>query len=284
MANSDSEDYGLFSSEFGPEPEPGLEPELGPDIVDVRLSASRGAPPENAAPAAKNLYERLKGKMNLRGASDPPTPQPPQLFADHIGKTSGGQGADPGGATGAELGCATDDLRKAFQICLDDEANLAGLEDPDLVEHMELARATYAEKLISEKRYAPNLDELKANHKQILVEINSLLRAMEEQKAERQRNTDEICVHGSNAKRLSACPVANVPPPHGYPALKSPVPPECLEAFKRLSVQIAEDGELSQKSVAFCEDALKKLTLLRRGIEGLLDALWRLAENPGPTV
>jgi hypothetical protein len=217
--------------------------------------------------------------MKLRGVSDP---QPPQLFADHIRKTSEGQGADPSGVTGAEPGCATDDLRKAFQICLDDEANLAGLEDPDLVEHMELARATYAEKLISEKRSAPNLDELKAKHKQILVEMNSLLRAIEEQKAERQRNTDEICVHGSNAKRLSAGPTANVPPPHGYPALKSPVPPECLEAFKRLSAQIAEDGELSQKSVAFCEDTLKKLTLLRRGIEGLLDALWRLAENPNP--
>ncbi len=274
MADSDSEDYGLFSAES----EIGGEPDLGPDVADVRHSASktpevpgRGVAPDNAArPAPKSLYEKLKGEKM------------PRLFA-----APSDQEANPGSVKGAEArepGYGTEDLKKAFQICLDDEANLAGLEDPDLVVHMERARSTYAENLISEKRCGPDPAALKATHKQVLVDINSLLRAVEEQKAERQRNTDEICVHSSNAKRLSVGAVAHVPPPHGYPVLKAPVAPECLEAFKRLGAQIAEDGDMSQKSVAFCEDTLKRLTLLRRSIEGLLDGLWRLAESPKPLV
>lgn len=267
MTDSDPEDYGIFSSEPGPG--------LGPDVADIRRlardaeNAPESTPESTPESAAKSLYEKLKGSKM------------PKLLADKTEKArpiASGQASDSSGD--ANPATLTEEIKKAFQVCLDDEANLEGLEDPDLVNHMECARSTYAESIISEKRVTPKLDALKAAHKQVLVEINSLLRALEDQRAERQRNTDEICVHGANAKRLSAGPVAGTPPPHGFPVLKAPVPPECLEAFKRLGAQITDDGDLSQKSVAFCEDALKRLTLLRRSIEGLLDSLWWLAENP----
>ncbi len=279
MDNIDSdEDYGLSltgiekaETETGSGSEP--EPELGPDVADIRQAVAHAAPP------AKNLYAKLKGDKMPRVLAVVPKPATGQKTAvEGAAHTNSAQEARP-------VGDETSEIRKAFQICLDDEANLEGLEDPNLVLHMERARAEYAERRISEKRRPPNLDALKADHKRILVEINSLLRALEEQKAERQRNTDEICVHGSNAKRLSTAPTAtNGPPPHGYPALKQPIPPECLEAFRLLGIQIAKDGDLSKKSVEFCEESLKSLTLLRRNIEGLLDSLWRLVEAPDSSV
>jgi hypothetical protein len=266
MADIDIDEYGLFSDNLGLGDE--AEPVLGPDVVDVR----RQDPPN----VAKGLYEKLKGKKM------------PEAF-NHTNvnpKVPGVQKLEPTevSAEPPTPNIETEALKKSFQVCLDDEANLEGLEDPDLVNHMEHARSAYAEDIIAEKRRAPNLDMLKATHKQVLVEINTLLREVENQKAERQRNTDEICVHSSNAKRLSAGPTANTPPPHGFPGLKTPVPAKCLEAFKRLGAQMAEDGDLSQKSVVFCEDTLKRLTLLRRSIESLLDALWRLAENPNQSL
>ena len=189
-------------------------------------------------------------------------------------------GAEPPSSTAAAGQTLTvEEERKAYaelksrhQIDLNDEHNLADLEDKGLRSHMERARAILADEEKS-KAALPSQETIRANHIKNLRQFSALIGALREADLEMQNGVEDTFLQARNAARLGVGEQ-----PHAFP----PIPkgkPANSEALAMLGDKTDKAAKACQASSAAVTATIQSLDVLRRESEVVVDTLMKLVDH-----
>jgi hypothetical protein len=132
-------------------------------------------------------------------------------------------------------------LKDRHQVNLNDGGNLADLEDPALMEHMDNARAqfmSYQAKL-GEIPTAANMGSADLHAK---LALSGLTTRLNDQKMVLHTACGEVHLQAANAGKL-----AGGGRPHGYPTMQTPLTPDQAQVFAWMQLKLdAASAELSR--------------------------------------
>jgi hypothetical protein len=168
-----------------------------------------------------------------------------------------------------------EEIRRAIQVDLNDERNLADLEDPGLRKHMEWARAHLAQQE-SKLAELPALEGIDQTDRAGRRSLSALMVALKEQQMNLQCASDEVLLEATNVGRL-----ANGEKPHGYPAANEPLVAETALAknFAHLQKKLVNAGDALTAVLLALADFERDLTLGRRNYETVVDGLRRHVDH-----
>lgn len=178
-------------------------------------------------------------------------------------------------ATGVFAGASSDSAAKLeVNVDLNDEKNLADLEDPGLKEHMRRAR----ERLVEQERAMdtlPTPDALKREDARARQALSSIMTGLKDQQMNLQCALEEISLHSSNADRLATGDM-----PHGYPktgtrSVDANLQGNMRHLAKRISGTAASVGD----TLTVLAELERHLTLARRNYEAVVDGYARRVER-----
>jgi hypothetical protein len=163
-----------------------------------------------------------------------------------------------------------DELRREHQVDLNDAKQLADLEDPGLVAHMDRARKQLAN---HERNQAalPSEESLRRGDTDARRALSSLMTSLKTQQMALQVACDDVLLQATNAQKL-----ADGGQPHGYPAADDLSPQEhAAKSFEYLGKKVSAAGNDLAQIVTALEGFERELTLARRAYENAVDGLAR---------
>lgn len=165
---------------------------------------------------------------------------------------------------------------------LNDAEHLArsGLEDPDLLQHMEMARRALQQHEQKQSRLF-EVDEIRKQDTSARRALSTLITGVIEQKMGLQCACDEVDLHLTNIGRLQLG-TADGKPPHGYPAPCQSADANMNANLGHLHKKLAGTSKSLAKLLEGLTEFERELTLTRRNYEQVVDALHRRAEAPAP--
>lgn len=168
-----------------------------------------------------------------------------------------------------------EEMKKRHQVDLNDEKNLADLEDPGLMEHMRRARQQLAAHELELARL-PTVEELKKNDTAARRALSGVVTSLKTQQMDLQCACDDVLLQATNVERL-----AGGEKPHGYPAEGVPLHEEnpLRKNMKHLAKKINESGATLGNVAAALEAFERDMTLARRSYEAVVDGLCRRLES-----
>lgn len=167
------------------------------------------------------------------------------------------------------------ELVKRHQVDLNDEENVANLEDPSLVAHMEAARRRLAEQERALARL-PQLEVLRSQYLKAMGKISSLVRSLEERSQSERENVE---LAHRQPRILETLGVGQKP--HGFaaplppPVAADPATKEALTITGKKAQDVAENYEAFLTAV---QEVKNDLFVVRREVEEVGDGLLGLVE------
>lgn len=188
-----------------------------------------------------------------------------------ISDRKGGEGTSDE-LTADEETKAQNELRQRHQVDLNDERNLADLEDKGLMSHMDKARAALAEQA---KRHQelPKQNEIRARHVKNLRAFSSLVQGLQNAGQELLCGVEDAFIQSSNATKLS-----KGDRPHSFPDVPKGAPAN-REAIVKLAEKISSSAGQCQKTNTAITDTVNGIDVLRREYEMVVDAYAKHLEH-----
>jgi hypothetical protein len=162
------------------------------------------------------------------------------------------------------------ELRRLYQLNLNEEGNLGTLEDPALIARMGEARLLLAEHERAEASRVHRLDAIRSEFVKVMRDLTSLLRSLEE-RHKSERGNVELGHHlGYALADLEKGRRA-----HGYPSLslKTRENPEVRSLTGLVVTKSKATAAAFEKFVEFIEGAHQGLFVMRREFEALFESL-----------
>jgi hypothetical protein len=167
-----------------------------------------------------------------------------------------------------------EEMRRQYQVDLNEEKHLEDLEDKGLVEHMRVARRRLAEG-DAERATLPSRVTLLRDDMATRRALSALMTKLKEQQMTLQCACDEVHAQATNVGRL-----AGAEQPHGYPPVGEELPSMamvgCLTHLS--SKMMSAVCDLNGISAALGEFE-RDLTLARRGYEAVASGLRQRGEH-----
>ena len=152
---------------------------------------------------------------------------------------------------------STEELRKAVQVDLNDEAQLGDLEDPTLMGHMDEARAQLADQLRAAAEL-PAMESIMASEVSARRRFSLLTNTLRDCQRNLATARDNILLQSTNAEKMSMGLT-----PHGFPAGDA----RCTNQLKHLSSAIDDVGNAVAQICDALDAAQCEMTRARREIE-----------------
>jgi hypothetical protein len=191
---------------------------------------------------------------------------------DIIGDRKGDESSLPSDLTPEEERKVQHELRRRHQVDLNDERNLADLEDKGLMSHMVQARKTLAEQT-KKQQMLPKSEDTRVKHVKNLRHFSSLVQGLQSAGLELQCGVEETFLQSNNSVKLS-----KGERPHSFPEVPNGKPAN-RDALVLLAERIDKSALQCHKSNTAITDTVNGIDVLRREYEVVVDAYVKLLNH-----